>query len=246
VAEREYANLDGKTQRLLKSYAAGVNGYMESRSTSQLSLEYAILGLQWGSYQPERWSPVDSVAWIKAMAWDLNSNMDDEIDRVLATEKLDDEKVAELYPPYPPDHHTIVGQGTVSDGSFTQTPVSGTTTPNRRAVRQAAQPLSSAHDEAETVPKLLGLGKEGIGSNSWVVDGRHTASGKPVLANDPHLAASMPGVWYQVGLHCRTVKEECTYEVSGLLFLRVIGDFISNHRVVAIRYVMTSVGWTHR
>lgn len=231
VAEREYANLDGKTQRLLKSYAAGVNGYMESRSTSQLSLEYAILGLQRGSYQPERWSPVDSVAWIKAMAWDLNSNMDDEIDRVLATEKLDDEKVAELYPPYPPDHHTIVGQGTVSDGSFTQTPVSGTR--NRPAVRQAAQSLSSAQDAAEALPKLLGLGKEGIGSNSWVVDGRHTASGKPLLANDPHLAASMPGVWYQVGLHCRTVNEECPYDVSGFSFSGLPGVVIGHNRDIA-------------
>src|SRR5699024_10790757 len=102
--------------------------------------------------------------------------MDDEIDRVLATEQLEDDKVEELYAPYPPDHHTIVGQGTVSDGSFTQTPVSGKAAHDNPAVHRAARSLSTAQDAADAVPRLLGIG-EGIGSNSWVVDGRHTASG---------------------------------------------------------------------
>src|SRR3712207_9305561 len=63
-------------------------------------------------------------------------------------------------------------------------------------------------------PLLRPRGMEGeTGSNSWVVSGTRTASGKPLLSNDPHLATSIPSVFAQVGLHCRTVTEACPYDV---------------------------------
>ncbi|GAA2804744.1 penicillin acylase family protein [Nonomuraea dietziae] len=61
---------------------------------------------------------------------------------------------------------------------------------------------------------------DGIGSNSWVVSGEHTTTGKPLLANDPHLSAQMPSVWYQAGLHCRTESDKCGYDVTGFTLLR--------------------------
>ncbi|MFI5427285.1 penicillin acylase family protein [Aeromicrobium sp. UC242_57] len=93
VAEREVALLDDETRSLLRAYARGVNSYIDNRSASKLSLEYSVLSLTGPSYTPEPWTTVDSLAWIKAMAWDLRSNMDDEIDRVLATQNLPVEKV---------------------------------------------------------------------------------------------------------------------------------------------------------
>ena len=56
---------------------------------------------------------------------------------------------------------------------------------------------------------------DGIGSNSWVVAGSHTTTGKPLLANDPHLAPSIPGIWYQMGLHCRAQSPACPFDVAG-------------------------------
>ena len=69
------------TRAYLDAYSDGVNAYLEGRSATQLSLEYTVLGLGGLDYEPEKWTPVDSLAWLKAMAWDLRGNMDEEIER---------------------------------------------------------------------------------------------------------------------------------------------------------------------
>ena len=230
VAQQELALLDDDTLRLVNAYARGVNSYIDGRSASQLSLEYAVLGLTGPAYTPERWTAVDSLAWIKAMAWDLRSNMTDEIDRVLSTQKLTVDQVEELYPAYPEDHATIVGDtGTVQDGTFVAAEKAPT---DAGLARAAVASLRSAKDGAAALPALLGTG-DGIGSNSWVVGGDKTATGKPILANDPHLAPSMPGIWYQVGLHCRTVSETCPYDVAGFSFSGLPGVVVGHTAKVA-------------
>jgi penicillin amidase len=77
-------------------------------------------------------------------------------------------------------------------------------------------------------PDQLGEAGAGLGSNSWVVSGAHTTTGKPLLANDPHLGPSMPGIWYQVGLHCR-----CGIELTGFSFSGVPGVIIGHNGRVA-------------
>ena len=84
VAEEELRLLDADTRAALQAYADGVNAYLEDASPRDLSLEYTVLALGGLDYTPEEWTPVDSLAWLKAMAWDLRGNMDDEIGRVLA------------------------------------------------------------------------------------------------------------------------------------------------------------------
>lgn len=231
VAQQELALLDDETLSLLRAYARGVNAYIENRSASKLSLEYSVLALTGPDYTPEPWTMVDSLAWIKAMAWDLRSNMDDEIDRVLATQKLSISDVEELYPAYPKGHATIVGdEGTVVGDQFA---ARGAATPTDASLARAAvASLSKARSGAEALPALLGIG-DGIGSNSWVVDGSHSTTGKPILANDPHLAPSMPGIWYQVGLHCRTVSKACPYDVSGFSFSGLPGVVAGHNAKIA-------------
>ncbi|MEO6471387.1 MAG: penicillin acylase family protein, partial [Aeromicrobium sp.] len=101
VAKQELAKLDDKTRRLLQAYSRGVNEYIEGKAAGKLSLEYSVLSLTGSDYRPAPWSPVDSLAWIKAMAWDLNSNMSDEIGRTLDTKRLTPSQVEELHPPQP-------------------------------------------------------------------------------------------------------------------------------------------------
>ena len=57
----------------------------------------------------------------------------------------------------------------------------------------------------------------------WVVDGEHSATGEPLLANDPHLGVSLPGVWMQMGLHCRRSRADCPLDVAGFTFSGVPG-----------------------
>ncbi len=101
VAEQEWERLGSGARSHLEAYTRGVNAYIDGKSGSDLSLEYSVLSLTRPDYRPEPWTPVDSVAWVKAMAWDLRSNMVDEIDRTMASRQMSNDQVEELYPDPP-------------------------------------------------------------------------------------------------------------------------------------------------
>lgn len=235
VAEQELALIKPETRAALEAYADGVNAYLDQHSPSQIAVEYTVLNAGGLDYRPEHWTAVDSLSWLKAMAWDLRGNMTEEIDRVLAMADHSAEQVQELYPAYPYDEHApIVGQGAVVDGIFDQAATQGATRkPQRPAYTAGARRvLGRLQAGLERMPTLLGRG-DGIGSNSWVVDGDHSATGEPLLANDPHLDAGLPGVWMQMGLHCRTVSEDCPLDVAGFTFSGVPGVIIGHNADIA-------------
>ncbi len=261
VAEQELTMLRPATRSALDAYAEGVNAYLADRSTSEMALEYTLLGVTGLDYTPEKWTAVDSIAWLKAMAWDLRGNLEEEIGRALTTAALGEKDAAELYPAYPVDRHPpIVRQGGVLGQEFDQD-VEGTgdallRRPAPGGPRTVAA-LARVKGVLAGVPALLGKG-DGLGSNSWVVDGEHTSTGAPMLANDPHLGISLPGVWTQVGLHCRTVSSECPMDVAGFSFSGVPGVVIGHNRDIAWGFTnlgpdvtdlyverVTDDGWQH-
>ncbi|MFJ8767684.1 penicillin acylase family protein [Streptomyces clavifer] len=239
VAQKEYdTKLDEDTKKNLQSYAEGVNAYLEGKDGKDISVEYAALGLT-NDYKPTEWTPVDSVAWLKAMAWDLRGNMQDEIDRSLMTSRLSTKQIKSLYPDYPFDKNKpIVEQGGVS-------PVTGAFDPDAEpsdgigegtvegATEGLNTQLSALSDTLDEIPALLGPNGNGIGSNSWVVSGTHTTTDKPLLANDPHLAPMLPSLWYQMGLHCREVSETCRYDTAGYTFSGMPGVIIGHNQDIA-------------
>ena len=235
VAEKELSLLSPETTAYLEAFSAGVNAYIHSHSPSEMSLEYSVLALNGLDYTVEDWTPVDSLAWLKAMAWDLRGNMEDEIDRAIASGRLGQEDIDELYPPYPYDRHRpIVNQGALVDGVYeSKAEKGGSRKPARPAFRgRMLDALEDLDAGIGAMPELLGKG-EGIGSNAWVVDGEHSTTGKPILANDPHLGISVPGIWYQMGLHCRTVTDDCPFDVTGFTFAGLPGVVIGHNRQVA-------------
>lgn len=242
VAEQEVKLLDPTSLRYYQDYADGVNAYLKQRSGAELSLEYAVLGLQNPSYKPEPWTPADSVAWLKAMAWDLRSNLEDEIDRALLSTKLKPEQVAELHPGYPyTGHPTITDLGGGNPRAVTPDAAAagGGGSDGGSAAADTATALADPASyvagleqiasSVDGIPQLMSPAGDGIGSNSWVVGGAHTASGKPLLANDPHLGAALPSVWYQMGLHCATVTAECPFNVAGFGFSGFPGIVIGHN-----------------
>ena len=232
VAERELALIEPRTRQALEAYADGVNAYLAEHGTSELAAEYSLLRLGGLDYVPEDWTPVDSLAWLKAMAWDLRGNMEDEIGRVLAGVDHTDAEVAQLYPPYPfEEHPPIVAGGAVVDGVFDQDATGGTRHPER-APAAYGDALAGVSDALEDLPSLVGRG-DGIGSNSWVVGPERTTTGGALLANDPHLGVSLPGIWMQMGLHCRTVSAECPMDVAGFTFSGVPGVIIGHNADIA-------------
>jgi len=242
VAKKEYdTKLSASTKKYLQAYAKGVNAYLKGKDGEDISLEYAALGFS-NDYQPQEWTPVDSVSWLKAMAWDLRGNMQDEIDRSLMTSRLGPKQIADLYPEYPYSRNKpIVQEGqyneltkTFEQGSATTGTQSATGTSTSTSASTALQSqLSGLYDVLDNVPTAVGVNGNGIGSNSWVVAGKYTITGKPLLANDPHLSASLPSVWYQMGLHCRSVSSKCQYDVSGYTFAGMPGVVIGHNQDIA-------------
>ncbi len=235
VAEQELPLLRPQTRSYLQHFSQGVNAYLADRRGAELSLEYAVLGLNRVDSAPEPWTPLDSLAWLKAMAWNLGSNMDEEITRSLLSTELTRQEIATLYPPYPFDQNMpTVNQGAVVDGVFEQDATrSGTRMPNRPGYLSGGQEaLIRAQRASDGVSELLGQGG-GLGSNAWAVSGEHTESGAPLLANDPHLGPSMPSVWYQMGLHCNDVSRDCPFDVSGFTFAGFPGVVIGHNARIA-------------
>ncbi|MFI9649010.1 penicillin acylase family protein [Streptomyces sp. NPDC052040] len=276
VAQQEYdTKLSPATKKYLQAYSKGVNAYLKGKDAKHLSLEYAALNLT-NDYRPQPWTPVDSVSWLKAMAWDLRGNMQDEIDRALMTSRLGPKQIADLYPQYPYDRNkpivqegqynavakafgqsggstggsTTTGTGTSTTGTgtgatatgtgttATGTPASGT--PASRGGSSLGSQLAGMSSSLDDLPAAVGVNGDGIGSNSWVVAGSHTITGKPLLANDPHLSASLPSVWYQMGLHCTTLSRSCQYDVTGYTFAGMPGVVIGHNQNVA--WGMTNSG----
>ncbi|MGW4727991.1 penicillin acylase family protein [Streptomyces shenzhenensis] len=270
VAEEEYDNkLSDSTKKYLQAYAKGVNAYLDGKDGKDISLEYAALGFT-NDYKPEKWTPVDSVAWLKAMAWDLRGNMQDEIDRALMTSRLGPQQIKDLYPEYPYSRNKAIvqegqydqltqafqqsggtsgTQGTTgtqgatgtsgtagTSGSTGTVGTSGTSTAGSGLTGQ----LSGLYRVLDDLPTAVGVNGQGIGSNSWVVSGQYTITGKPLLANDPHLSASLPSVWYQMGLHCRSVSAKCQYDVTGYTFAGMPGVIIGHNGDIA--WGMTNSG----
>jgi penicillin amidase len=254
VAKEEYdKKLSASTKKYLQAYAKGVNAYLKGKDGKDISLEYAALGFT-NDYKPQEWTPVDSVAWLKAMAWDLRGNMQEEIDRSLMTSRLGPKQIADLYPEYPYSRNKTItqeGQYDSVTGSYVQgsstTSGSGTQSTsgtglagNATAPNGLQSQLSKLYNVLDNVPTAVGVNGNGIGSNSWVVAGKYTITNKPLLANDPHLSASLPSVWYQMGLHCTSVSSKCQYDVSGYTFAGMPGVVIGHNQDIA--WGMTNSG----
>ncbi|WP_235940811.1 penicillin acylase family protein [Paramicrobacterium fandaimingii] len=233
VAEKEVEALDDTSRAYYEAYADGVNAYLDTHSGADVSLEYAVLGFQNPDYSPEPWTPADSVAWLKAMAWDLRSNLEQEIDRSILATTLSSNQISKLFPTYPYDTHpTIVTEPSVQSIT-SRSEKNQDAAADPEALDSVAPQLQKLSDLLHGMPTLLGDAGSDIGSNSWVVSGEHTATGEPLLANDPHLGPAMPSVWYQMGLHCSTVSEKCPFDVAGFTFSGLPGVIIGHNQQIA-------------
>jgi len=168
---------DPATREMLIAYSAGINAYIKSLSPKEYPLEYKLL-----NYAPEAWSPLKCSLLLKLMAYDLAGRSDDlRMSNIL--QQYGPEITKNLFPDYPFRAEPIVPEGTPLDF----TPVK---TPPVLAGFQAQ--LSNKVLEKEPPAEL--------GSNNWAVSGAKSATGYPMLANDPHLQLNLPSIWYQVQL----------------------------------------------
>jgi len=232
VAKQEFAQLDPSTQEILQDYASGVNAYLSNHQDTALSLEYGVLKMLNPNYKPEPWQPLHSLTWGKVMAYDLGWNMDSEITRSILLKTLTKEQVEELYPPYPTDHPIIVRSRNGDKEELVNTPQSQSVYPCSQSESCIAQ-LEEISLSLHKLQPLLNSFTSAIGSNNWVISGKHTATGKPILANDPHLRVQNPSIWYEIGLHCSVKTLSCPYDVTGFSFAGMAGVIIGHNDRIA-------------
>jgi penicillin amidase len=175
-SERSLAALPAAAKSAVEAYARGVNAFTERRVgwlEPRLPPEFLFL-----RHRPEPWKAADSIVMIKLMAFQLSTNMNFEMLRLaLAAHGLNSAEIEDLMPlepsDAPPPMPEIAQLYPLKTGGL-----------QKRA-------------EASTlVDSIVGSGA----SNNWVVSGPRTISGKPLLANDPHLRLGTPSVWYLVHL----------------------------------------------
>jgi penicillin amidase len=167
VAEQEVRLIGDDVRAGLEAYTAGVSARMRQ---GRLPVEFTLL-----RYRPEPWEVADTLSWIKMMSWTLSVNWETEILRAQLIARLGPERVAELEPDYFDRWPRVVP----SDVDYSA--IGGAALRRAEAARPFAGPSADA----------------GLGSNNWVLSGSRTATGAPLLANDMHLAMSLPSIWYE-------------------------------------------------
>ncbi len=207
-AKKDLEALSPEAEDAMNAYSEGVNAYLKTHKGSY-GLEFTVLKLTGVKLDPEPWTPLDTLTWGKVMAWDLGGNMDLELRRARLSTTVDKSRREAISLPYPSDHPTIISIGFPKE-------------------EKAPDDLLSVID---SVPSLFG--HSGIGSNNWVISGSRTTTGKPFLANDPHLAIQMPSIWYEIGLHCQPVSPDCPYDVVGVSFPTAPGVIIGHNARIA-------------
>ena len=170
IAEREETELDPELRAQLERFCAGVNA--AARGARARPFELQVLRQ---SFAP--WRPVDILSLGKLLAFGLSTNWERELLRADMVRELGPELAARLDPVYPADNPVVTQQLEAWTGE--------------------GMPLV---EQIDRVRRSLGLAAEASGSNNWAVSGDRSKTGSPLVAGDPHLPPSMPGIWYEVEL----------------------------------------------
>ncbi|MCX7245183.1 MAG: penicillin acylase family protein [Burkholderiales bacterium] len=193
AAEKQLERYPIEAKRLLQAYADGVNAGNVNLGWA-LPIEYFLT-----RSKPGYFSAADSVAWMLVLALDLGGNWQKELQRLGLAQYLTTAQVWEVIPPYPDTKP-------VSNVDFAKLyqdlqvyPTSKKSQLQQPTHPPQAQPAKFLQNKTDLqLSHFLPGGKDGMGSNNWVLSGNKTASGKPLLANDPHLGLSAPSAWYFV------------------------------------------------
>ncbi|MFN2452871.1 MAG: penicillin acylase family protein [Pyrinomonadaceae bacterium] len=190
LSETLAAQSSAPVRAALEAYARGVNAFIATLDDKSLPAEFRIL-----QYKPRQWRPADSMVLGKILAESLSTTWDVDVARA-AFSNIPEARFKELVPETSTLDVVVVGSDSVNKKAASL-PSPKISSDHFVSHTETFQTLALARDVARRSLERLGLFAEDLAaSNNWVVNGKHTASGKPLLANDPHLAASAPSIWY--------------------------------------------------
>lgn len=221
VSEQMVSRLSSSSRAVLEAYARGVNALIESLSEKSLPLEFRLL-----QFRPRPWRPADSLVIGKVFTESLTTTWQRDLMREELA-GLPRERKDALMPRVSPLDVVMVGSDNVQQRPLAlSSPVN---LPRRRATEvEADGSLSQISNELRRSLERVGIYAEEIAaSNNWVVSGKRTVTGKPLLANDPHLSPSAPSIWYMAHLSAPTLR------VAGVTVAGVPGIIIGHNDRIA-------------
>ena len=178
---------DPISRESLLGYTAGINAYIKQLPGRSLPIEYKLLG-----YEPEAWTPLKCMYMLEQMTLTLAGG-GDEVAMSNLLKSLGQEKMDRVFPNYPMLMESpIIPAGTPWD--FKPLPIPAPPV----EVQPADLSLTIKNQEGTPFTDPI---YEGLGSNNWAISAGKSATGYPILANDPHLELTLPSIWYQVQLH---------------------------------------------
>ncbi len=222
IAEKSLKVTEPNLRKALDDYARGVNAYIATLDEKTLPIEFQIL-----QYKPEPWVATDTLVIGKILADGLSTTWWQDLEKI-RLQALPKEK-----------YDSITSKITPSDlilyGSDKGAKAAGSTQANGFSITGYEQEIAAAKEVRKSSLKRVGFYEEHLAaSNNWVVSGKRTADGKAILANDPHLQATAPGIWYLIHLSTPAMR------VSGVTFPGVPGVVLGHNESIA--WGATNVG----
>jgi penicillin G amidase len=209
AAQRDYEQMDPERRKLMEAYARGVNEFIAQHG-SKLPMEFTLL-----RYQPAPWQPTDSLVIAGYMYRTLADSRRSERNRGIITAKVSQEIAKDLFNEASSLDHYVVGDPSLDKSLHDMSQADSDDDEDDMdfddVIKAERNSQAAPGEDAEPdITSLLAMGVEewlresqrdirhSLGSNNWVVSGAHTATGKPLLANDTHLELSIPPIWYEI------------------------------------------------
>ena len=216
IAEDSLQYLSPELKAALENYARGVNAYITILNKDTLPIEFKIL-----QYSPREWRPTDTIVIGKILADGLSSTWSDDLLRV-SLQSLPKEKQADLL-------NQVTTYDVILFGKDAEVPSPKSQVSSQLRITDYALKIAE-REEAIRKSSLERIGfyaEDLAASNNWVISGKRTIDGKPILANDPHLQSDAPGIWYLSHLSTPTMR------VSGVTFPGVPGIVLGHNESIA-------------
>ena len=231
AARRQLQGLSSASRQALQAYSEGIAAAHASGMAGH-SPEFLILGTKAGGQGGQPWTPEDSVAWSLMMALDLGGNWGNEAARFSLSQVLSTEQLWQLMPPY-------VGEAPATRvdlaNLYRELGAYASASEKTSQVRADDAVTAWSHEWVRDLGTL-----DGKGSNNWVIPGKHTISGKPLLANDPHLALSAPAIWYFAHLQAPAHGDHPALDVIGATLPGL--PFVVLGRTTGVAWGFTNTG----
>ncbi len=230
TAQKEVALLEPETLAAAQAFADGVNAYILSRPSGKLAMEYAVLALNGTTVEIKPWVLADSLVFGKIIEYQQGTPDNDEAVMADVLAKVGADRMKYWSPPLPYGVKPTILQD--ADLAYQNVKSACANGPLKGPGGTEPERICLAGLSTRNPSLLKGLLNAPLGSNSWIVNGTLSKTGRPILENDPHLGINTPSLYYEVALHSAGGPNEAPMDMAGVAFPAFLGVAIGHNAKV--------------